>query len=164
MKKSLLSFTSIRDNKKLSQSWCRGFTLIELLVVIAIIGVLSTVVLASLNSARVKARDTVRKADMQNIYKMLSIYHSEYGGVPVTWAYGEYNTGAWDLSNEGDFVTFLKTGGITTKVPIDPINNGTYKYRYYCYAGEGLALGYTKESNGGVYYYNMYKEPGWTCL
>lgn len=45
----------------------RGFTLIELLVVIAIIGMLSSVVLASLNSARSKSRDSRRLEDLKQI-------------------------------------------------------------------------------------------------
>ncbi|MEQ1499800.1 MAG: type II secretion system protein [Parcubacteria group bacterium] len=53
----------------------RGFTLIELLVVIAIIGILSSVVLASLNTARGKGSDAAIKSNLANIRAQAEIIY-----------------------------------------------------------------------------------------
>lgn len=60
----------------------KGFTLIELLVVIAIIGLLSSVVLASLNLARAKARDVNRIANIKQMQTALELYFDDNGFYP----------------------------------------------------------------------------------
>ena len=57
----------------------RGFTLIELLVVIAIIGILSAVVLASLNTARTKGSDAAIMSDIDGIRSQAALYSSTNG-------------------------------------------------------------------------------------
>jgi prepilin peptidase dependent protein D len=58
-----------------SSSVRRGFTLIELLVVIAIIGILSSVVLASLNSARNKGADAAIKSSLNNSRAQAELFY-----------------------------------------------------------------------------------------
>lgn len=61
----------------------KGFTLIELLVVIAIIAILSTVVMAGLNSARQKGRDAKRVSEMKALQKALDLYLDSCGAYPM---------------------------------------------------------------------------------
>lgn len=68
----------------MNQPTQRGFTLIELLVVIAIIGLLSSVVLASLNGARKKGRDAARLSDLKQLQTALELYYSDHNAYPVS--------------------------------------------------------------------------------
>lgn len=145
-----------------------GFTLVELLVVISIIALLSSVVFASINSARAKARDARRAEDMRQIFIALNFFYDQNGCLPLTsgsacpgtGAYSEPNAGAWDYSSQGGFMQFLSNSGFLSRVPTDPVNNmtgdaapsGSFAYRYYCYDSSnpnpGLSMGYFKESGG----------------
>ena len=93
-------------------SYKRGFTLIELLVVIAIIGILSSVVLASLNSARKKGRDARRVADIKQIQLALELYYD---------ANSNYPTAAQYAAN-------LVSQGFISAVPTDPLTLTSYSY------------------------------------
>ncbi len=61
----------------------KGFTLIELLVVIAIIGLLSSVVIASLNSARVRAKDIAEVSNAKAVSKALELYFIDNNRYPT---------------------------------------------------------------------------------
>lgn len=87
-----------------------GFTLIELLVVIAIVGLLSSIVFASVNSARAKARDAYALASLRELQKALEMFYAEYGFYPVpTGGYDVGNSCCWDTPANGNgFMRFLE--------------------------------------------------------
>ncbi len=111
----------------------KGFTLIELLVVIAIIGLLSSVVLASMNSARKKSRDARRQQDLKSMQVALELYFDTNGGYPV-------QTTATDLVAGAQAATALAglvSGGQIGSISADPTSG-----RYYYYVSSAAAPTY----------------------
>lgn len=121
----------------------RGFTLIELLVVIAIIGLLASIVLASLNSARIKSRDAKRIADLHNIRLALEMFYNDFGFYPPYRDQGA--CGAWGNRSSSALTTCGGSKWLTadanfdkymSNTPVDPINttfyaeDNSYAYTY----------------------------------
>lgn len=143
----------------------RGFTLIELLVVIAIIGLLASIVLVSLSTARQRARDSRRLGDLRQTQLALELSFDATGGYPVgTIAAGALLTQAQTVT---EFTGTLATALAPTympAVPVDPTNSGVYRYGYVsgttgtvvnCVAGGTclhylLVVGLEDQANAGL--------------
>ncbi len=105
-----------------STSLKRGFTLIELLVVIAIIGILASVILTSLSTARAKSRDAKRITEVGQIRKALELFYDANQTYPSTTPTG--------YSGEDAGIQLLVANGVLPKNPIPPAGtNATYLYR-----------------------------------
>lgn len=83
-----------------------GFTLIELLVVISIIGILSTIVLSAVNSAKTKARNVKTTADQRKLTDTMQMASFETGNLYT--ATGKHWTGQYCVSYTGGPVRDLR--------------------------------------------------------
>ena len=125
----------MKSTRELALSKSKGFTLIELLVVIAIIGILSSVVLASLNSARKKGRDARRVSDLKQLQLALELY---YDANPST-GYPASGLVALEAAVAPTYISV---------VPTDP-SGGSNVYGYIqTGSGTGYCLGAILENTG----------------
>ena len=105
----------------------KGFTLIELLVVVAIVGLLSSVVLASLNSARAKGRDANKKIELKEIYTTLQRFWIDNGTSPTNPAAGT----SWCAISSGTCAQELKNPNYFVNLPISPVPADPFYYYDY---------------------------------
>jgi len=133
----------------------KGFTLIELMVVIAIIGLLSSVILAALNTTRSKGRDAKRVASVKQIQIALELYYDKNGVYPTSGSCGATSpNSSWCNSSEsvsGGY--WIRNGGsdnLSEYLSVDPLdpsqvaspnwtplNGGTIFYYASGYTGGG---------------------------
>jgi prepilin-type N-terminal cleavage/methylation domain-containing protein len=148
----------------------KGFTLIELLIAVAIIGVLATVVLASLGSAREATRDARRLSDVRQIQTALEMHIIDNNRYPGTNHSGSSSSWENSIQDNADFIDALADDGYMSIVPVDPINVGDHHYRYYRYPAGSFGC---PVSNGAFYVLGIHdmersgrphpKSPGWRC-
>ncbi len=127
-----------------------GFTLIELLVVVSIIGLLSSIVLTSLNEARAKARDAQRVSNIGQIRLALQLYYEENESYPRVES-AERHSGEtnWNTNTNPLYVA-LVGGGYLPSLPVDPVNStglnylnsNNYNYVYETYNANTYLNGY----------------------
>jgi prepilin-type N-terminal cleavage/methylation domain-containing protein len=116
----------------------KGFTLIELLVVIAIIGILSSVVLASLGTARDKGRDAAIQSNLSTIQVQAELYYSVNGN------YGASGPSGGGCGVSGYMFTDTATAvGNVIKKAIDATGSAN---------GSGIGTSYMRCASSGTSY------------
>ncbi len=119
----------------------RGFTLIELIIVTAILGILTAIVIASLDppAQYAKTQDGRRKSDLSQIQRALESYYQDHNYYPDSTANYQISGAAWGSSGLAPYMT---------KVPIDANPTKTYAYKSSGHNGQSYWI-YVSLDRGG---------------
>ena len=124
------------------RSESKGFTLIELLIVIAIIAILAVIIVIAINPARIlaKSRDSQRFSDLTTMATATNLYLADnhdfagmggpFASFPIVGSENamKKNDGTgWILGLD---YTLVSSGAPIAALPLDPVNNATYSYRF----------------------------------
>lgn len=137
----------------------KGFTLIELLVVVSIIGLLVSVIMVSVNSARKKGRDAQRRSDVHQLVIALELYYDTYGVYPTATG-ATAPSASWANSADGSWATLatalspflpsLAKDPLQTTDPSIWANTG-FSYSYFrCSNNNSYAFVYRLEEAKGI--------------
>lgn len=139
----------------LRMNYRRGFSVLEALIVVAVFGLLATLAVMSLNSARASLRDAQRLSDVSTVRAGLSQYWLEKANYPTAESVMVGQAGANKLSAAG----FVDQTDQTTPVYIQSLTGGPKANEFYRYRGSsaGYSLRFQTETktdlgNANVYY------------
>lgn len=138
------------------QSLRKGFTLLEILIVVAVFGLLATLAVLSLNSARASLRDAQRLSDVSVLRAGLSQYWLEKATYPVS--------DGVELGLPGSNTDILSTNGFvsrddaTTPIYLQRVPVGPRGGEYYRYRGDanGFSIRFVTETETDLGPANVY--------
>lgn len=123
-----MKLTRSASVKSSSSSRTSGFTLIELLVVLTIIGILLSISFLGLTNSRKDARDTRRKADLEEIRSGLELYKADCGEYPPSATVNGLFTSGGSLTGDPTECAGYTTVKYISAVPNDPNTSNKYFY------------------------------------
>lgn len=132
----------------------RAFTILEALIVVAVFGLLATLAVLSLNSARASLRDAQRLSDVSTMRAGLSQYWLEKATYPIAESISVGQPGANKLSSAG----FVDQTDTATPVYIQTLSPGPKANEFYRYRGSanGYSLRFKTETRTELGLPNVY--------